>query len=143
MFNLYADVDARSMTPSRNAWSYTLRSVPSSPGRSFLSFFWWGQIQLLNNFTKGFSKYFSFRKLQNHLSLMYPKAAVVRLILFCWLVLIDTERYLENWISLPPAPGSPIHRSYRTQVSSVGSTHLFSTFFLQLAEHIFTHILFF
>ena len=80
---------------------------------------WWGQIQLLNNFTKGFSKYFSFRKLQNHLSLMYPKAAVVRLILFCWLVLIDTERYLENWISLPPTPGSPIHRSYRTQVSSV------------------------
>ena len=35
MFNLYADVDARSMTPSRNARSYTLRSVPSSPGRSF------------------------------------------------------------------------------------------------------------
>ena len=36
MFNLYADVDARSMTPSRNARSYTLRSVPSSPERSFL-----------------------------------------------------------------------------------------------------------
>ena len=36
MFNLYADVDARSMTPSRNTRSYTLRSVPSSPGRSFL-----------------------------------------------------------------------------------------------------------
>ena len=30
------DVDARSMTPSRNTRSYTLRSVPSSPGRSFL-----------------------------------------------------------------------------------------------------------
>ena len=37
MFNLYADVDARSMTPSRNTRSYTLRSVPSSPGRSFLA----------------------------------------------------------------------------------------------------------
>ena len=37
MFNLYADVDARSMTPSRNTRSYTLRSVPSSPGRSFFS----------------------------------------------------------------------------------------------------------
>ena len=37
MFNLYADVDARSMTPSRNTRSYTLRSVPSSPGRSFLN----------------------------------------------------------------------------------------------------------
>ena len=37
MFNLYADVDARSMTPSRNRRSYTLRSVPSSPGRSFLN----------------------------------------------------------------------------------------------------------
>ena len=35
--NLYADDDARSMTPSRNTRSYTLRSVPSSPGRSFLS----------------------------------------------------------------------------------------------------------
>ena len=34
--NLYADADARSMTPSRNTRSYTLRSVPSSPGRSFL-----------------------------------------------------------------------------------------------------------
>ena len=40
IFNLYADVDARSMTPSRNTRSYTLRSVPSSPGRSFLSKFW-------------------------------------------------------------------------------------------------------
>ena len=30
MFNLYADVDARSMTPSRNTRSYTLRSVPLS-----------------------------------------------------------------------------------------------------------------
>ena len=37
MFNLYADVDARSMTPSRDTRSYTLRSVPSSPGRSFLN----------------------------------------------------------------------------------------------------------
>ena len=35
--NLYADDDARSMTPSRNTRSYTLRSVPSSPGRSFFS----------------------------------------------------------------------------------------------------------
>ena len=35
--NLYADTDARSMTPSRNTRSYTLRSVPSSPGRSFLA----------------------------------------------------------------------------------------------------------
>ena len=33
--NLYADADAISMTPSRNTRSYTLRSVPSSPGRSF------------------------------------------------------------------------------------------------------------
>ena len=33
--NLYADADARSMTPSRNTRSFTLRSVPSSPGRSF------------------------------------------------------------------------------------------------------------
>ena len=32
-----ADADARSMTPSRNTRSYTLRSVPSSPGRSFLA----------------------------------------------------------------------------------------------------------
>ena len=32
------DVDARSMTPSRNTRSYTLRSVPLSPGRSFLTF---------------------------------------------------------------------------------------------------------
>ena len=31
-----ADVDARSMTTSRNTRSYTLRSVPSSPGREFL-----------------------------------------------------------------------------------------------------------
>ena len=37
MVNLYADVDARSMTPSRNTRSYTIRSVPSSPGRSFFS----------------------------------------------------------------------------------------------------------
>ena len=37
MINLYADVDARSMTPSRNTRSYTLRSVPSSPGRSFFN----------------------------------------------------------------------------------------------------------
>ena len=35
--NLYADADARSMTPSRNTRSYTLRNVPSSPGRSFLA----------------------------------------------------------------------------------------------------------
>ena len=35
--NIYADVDAISMTPSRNTRSYTLRSVPSSPGRSFLA----------------------------------------------------------------------------------------------------------
>ena len=34
--NLYADADARSMTPSRITRSCTLRSVPSSPGRSFL-----------------------------------------------------------------------------------------------------------
>ena len=33
--NHYADDDARSMTPSRNTRRYTLRSVPSSPGRSF------------------------------------------------------------------------------------------------------------
>ena len=39
MFNLYADVDARSMTPSRNTRSYTLRSVPSFPGRSFFLFY--------------------------------------------------------------------------------------------------------
>ena len=38
MFNIYADVDAISMTPSRNTRSYTLRSVPSSPGRSFFSY---------------------------------------------------------------------------------------------------------
>ena len=38
IFNIYADVDAISMTPSRNTRSYTLRSVPSSPGRSFLQF---------------------------------------------------------------------------------------------------------
>ena len=31
-----ADADAWSMTPSRNDWRYTLRSVQSSPGRSFL-----------------------------------------------------------------------------------------------------------
>ena len=37
IFNLHADVDSRSMTPSRNTRSYTLRSVPSSPGRSFLA----------------------------------------------------------------------------------------------------------
>ena len=37
MFNLHADVDARTMTPSRNTRSYTLRGVPSSPGRSFLT----------------------------------------------------------------------------------------------------------
>ena len=36
--NLDADADARSMTPSRNTRSYTLRSVPSSPGRSFLAY---------------------------------------------------------------------------------------------------------
>ena len=36
MFNLYADVDARSMIPSRNTRSFILRSVPSSHGRSFL-----------------------------------------------------------------------------------------------------------
>ena len=35
--NLYDDADARSMTPSRNTRSFTLRSVPSSPGRSFLA----------------------------------------------------------------------------------------------------------
>ena len=35
IFNIYADVDAISMTPSSNTRSYTLRSVPSSPGRSF------------------------------------------------------------------------------------------------------------
>ena len=35
IINIYADVDAISMTPSRNTRSYTLRSVPSSPGRSF------------------------------------------------------------------------------------------------------------
>ena len=36
ILNIYADVDAISMAPSRNTRSYTLRSVPSSPGRSFL-----------------------------------------------------------------------------------------------------------
>ena len=35
IFNIYADVDAISMTPSRNTRCYTLRSVPSSPRRSF------------------------------------------------------------------------------------------------------------
>ena len=35
--NLYAEADARSMTPSRNTRSFTIRSVPSSPGRSFLA----------------------------------------------------------------------------------------------------------
>ena len=30
-----ADADADAVTPSRNTRSYTLRSVPSSPGRSF------------------------------------------------------------------------------------------------------------
>ena len=38
IFNIYADVDAISMTPSRNTRSYTLRSIPSSPGRSFFAF---------------------------------------------------------------------------------------------------------
>ena len=38
IFDIYADIDAISMTPSRNTRSYTLRSVPSSPGRSFFSF---------------------------------------------------------------------------------------------------------
>ena len=35
--NLFADADAKSMTPSRNTRSYILWSVPSSPGRSFLT----------------------------------------------------------------------------------------------------------
>ena len=35
IINIYADVDAISMTPSRNTRSYTLRSVPSSPWWSF------------------------------------------------------------------------------------------------------------
>ena len=34
--NLYADTDARSMIPSRKTRSYTVRSVPSFPGRSFI-----------------------------------------------------------------------------------------------------------
>ena len=34
-----ADAGAGSMTPSRNTRRYTLRSVPSSPGRSFCSSF--------------------------------------------------------------------------------------------------------
>ena len=38
--NLFVDSDARSMTPSRNTRSCTLRSVPSSPGRSFLLNVW-------------------------------------------------------------------------------------------------------
>ena len=44
--NLFADSDARSMTPSRNTRSCTLRSVPSSPGRSFFlfGFLWWSSI---------------------------------------------------------------------------------------------------
>ena len=33
--SLNADADAGSMTPSRNTRRYTLRSIPSSPGRSF------------------------------------------------------------------------------------------------------------
>ena len=36
--NLYGDADAGSMTPSRNTRSYKLRSVPSSSGRSFFTF---------------------------------------------------------------------------------------------------------
>ena len=42
IFNIYADVDARSMTASRNTRSSTLRSVPSTSGRSFFQkgFFW-------------------------------------------------------------------------------------------------------
>ena len=37
IYNRYADADARSMTPSKNTRSYTLRRVPSSPGRSFFN----------------------------------------------------------------------------------------------------------
>ena len=44
MSNLYADTDARSMTPSREISSYTLRSVPSSPEWSFLS---WSSLKML------------------------------------------------------------------------------------------------
>ena len=35
--NLFADADARSLTPSRKTRNCTLRSVPSSPGRSFFN----------------------------------------------------------------------------------------------------------
>ena len=51
--NLFADVDARSMTPSRNTRSCILRSIPLSPGRSFLlkfcqlAFQWWKQLAFL------------------------------------------------------------------------------------------------
>ena len=52
------DVDARSMTPSRNTRSYTLRSVPSSPGRSFLApkelFTWWWPIIYIDRYTATF-----------------------------------------------------------------------------------------
>ena len=49
MFNL-----ARSMTPSRNTRSYTLRTVPSSPGRSFLTK--WAKWNVFGNKRKDQSK---------------------------------------------------------------------------------------
>ena len=72
MFNLYADVDARSMTPSRNRRSYTLRSVPSSPGRSFLT--------PLLPFTQSMSKFSS--------SVVSVLANIShKLLIFCWLLI--------------------------------------------------------
>ena len=52
IFNIYADVDAISMTPSRNTRSFTLRSVPSSPGRSFLMSIYadWCLLTLIDDF---------------------------------------------------------------------------------------------
>ena len=83
MFNLYADVDAKSMTPSRNTRSYTLQSVPSSPGRSFFEY---------RRFMQHMAIYNTFIKIQNKhiccppaaLSSPLPPYAPYESREFCW-----------------------------------------------------------
>ena len=57
--NLYADADgdARSMTQSKNTRSYTLRSVPSSPGRSLFQIAPWAVARV--DLREGFEKLFA------------------------------------------------------------------------------------
>ena len=95
---LYADADARSMTPSRNTRSYTLRSVPSSPRRSFLIV-----IVKAHQAEVELGDCVDFDPEENHPWNCVNQKDTDRLKVLCFILLIVQQNYFDNFEAINTA----------------------------------------